>query len=770
MRRDRSPSWLIAVATVAITIAALAHVWVRLQMLSIGYDISRETQWRHELGEQNQRLTLELRTRMDLSVVEQRGARRAQDGAARPAADPRGEAVSDKARYAPSRWVKARLYLCAGLIGCCFGALCWRAYVLQVREAEKLRTMAEDQYLKDVELPPQRGRILDRNGVELAASTEVDSVHVNARMLIAADRVSETARALADALGLDRRELEKKLKARRYFTWVKRRISPDEARAVRELGLPGVYLDREPRRYYPNRGLAGPLLGWAGLDGVGQEGIELEYERYLRGARAQLAGLRDALGRAVLIGGIGDGADTAGHDLYTTIDRYIQFRLEQALEKGVAAHHAKAGVAVALDPSNGEILAMAAVPSLNPNEPEGARERGARNRAVTDPFEPGSTMKTFAIAGALESGAIRVDENWWCENGHYSVGGHVTIHDDEPIGDVTTAGVLAKSSNICAAKIAAREGRDKLHEILLRFGFGQHTGVDLPGERAGQVRSAERMGPVETATMSFGQGLTATPLQIAAAYAAIANGGTLYRPHVMRRVVSPDGQTVQEGPVVGRRVISPELAETMRELLHGVTQKGGTAQKLSVPGYLFAGKTGTAQKVDPATRHYSPTNWVASFVGFAPYRAPRVVLFVMVDEPYGSHHGSDVAGPIWRDVMIDALRWLGVPPTEPLVATNDAGGADGAKKPVKPAPPPPTIDEPEDASEAQPVVEEQDDGRPRREVPDFAGMSMAEALQAARRAGVRLEIVGSGLATGQSPGPGALRHGAVCTVSFTPPG
>ncbi len=673
---------------------------------------------------------------------------------------------SEKEKYAPSRWVKVRLYFCAGIVACAFAALCWRAYVLQVREAERLKSMAEDQYLKDVELPPKRGRILDRNGVELAASTEVDSVHVNARMLLAADRVGETARALSDALHLDRRELEKKLHARRYFTWVKRRISPEEAHAVRDLALPGVYIDPEPRRYYPNRALAGPLLGWAGLDAVGQEGIELEYERYLRGARAQLPGLRDALGRAVLIGGIGDAADVAGHDLYTTIDRYIQFRLEHALEKGVAAHRAKAGVAVALDPNNGEVLAMAAVPSLNPNEPDGAREHGARNRAVTDPFEPGSTMKTFTIAGALEAGAIRVDEDWWCENGHYSVGGHVTIHDDEPIGDVTTAGVLAKSSNICTAKIAAREGRDKLHEMLLRFGFGTRSGVDLPGERAGQVRSAERMGPVETATMSFGQGLTATPLQLAAAYSAVANGGTLFRPHVMRRVLSPEGRTVQEAQVVGRRVISSELAATMRGLLHGVTQKGGTAQKLSVPGYLFAGKTGTAQKVDPVTRHYSPTNWVSSFVGFAPYRSPRIVLFVMVDEPYGGHHGSTVAGPIWQDVMIDALRWMGVPPTEPLVAAADGEKSEKKAKVV----PPPMIDEAEDASELQPVVESEDEARPRHEVPDFAGMSLGEALAAAKRAGVRLEIAGSGRATAQSPGPGALRHGAVCTVSFTPPG
>jgi len=376
-------------------------------------------------------------------------------------------------------------------------------------------------------------------------------------------------------------------------------------------------------------------------------------------------------------------------------------------------------------------------------------------------------MKTFSIAGALEAGVVHVDDNWWCENGHYSVGGHVTIHDDEPIGDVTTAGVLAKSSNICTAKIAAKEGRDKLHEMLLRFGFGQRTGVDLPGERAGQIRSAERMGPVETATMSFGQGLTATALQIVTAYAAVANGGTLYRPHVMRRVMTPEGQLVQDAPVIGKRVISPELAETMRGLLHGVTQKGGTAQKLSVPGYLFAGKTGTAQKVDPVTRHYSPTSWVASFVGFAPYQNPRMVLYVMVDEPYGSHHGSSVAGPIWQDVMIDALRWLGVPPTEPLVAAGD--DKDKSEKKAAKVTPPPTVEEPEDASEAQPVVEAEDDV-PRHEVPDFAGMSMSEALVAAKRAGVRLEVAGSGRATAQSPGPGPLRHGAVCKVSFTPPG
>jgi cell division protein FtsI (penicillin-binding protein 3) len=671
----------------------------------------------------------------------------------------------EKKAWEPARWTRVRLLAAAAIISSLFGVLGWRAYVLQVREAERLKQMAEDQYLKDVELPPGRGRILDRNGAELAASAEVESVHVNARMLQAAERAGETGRLLADALHLDRREVDRKLKARRYFTWIKRRVSPEEARAVRDLGLPGVYLDHEPRRWYPNRGLAGPLLGWAGLDAVGQEGIELQYDRWLRGAPAQLEGLRDALGRAVLIGGLESAGDVAGHDLHTTIDRYIQFRLERALEKGVSQHRAKAGVAVALDPQSGEIYAMASVPSLNPNEPDGARERGARNRAVTDPFEPGSTMKLFTITAAIEKKVVKPDDDWYCENGHWQIGGR-TIHDAEPIGDVTTVGVLAKSSNICTAKIAMREGREALHEMLIRFGFGQRSGVDLPGERAGQIRSLEKMGPVETATMAFGQGLTATPLQVASAYAAVANGGTLYRPHILKRVVDARGATVQAAEVQGRRVISPEVAETMRGFLHAVTQKGGTAQKLSIPGYTFAGKTGTAQKVDPVTRHYAPQFWAASFVGYAPKENPRLVLFVMIDEPQGAHHGSDVAGPVWQDVMIDALRWLGVPPDAPMVAAKDEAKDEPKKK--LPPPTPVETDEPSD-EESEPMAID-DDGDGVAAVPDFTGMSLAEALSAARRAGLRLEISGSGIATAQSPGPGAARRGGACRVAFVPPG
>jgi cell division protein FtsI (penicillin-binding protein 3) len=358
---------------------------------------------------------------------------------------------------------------------------------------------------------------------------------------------------------------------------------------------------------------------------------------------------------------------------------------------------------------------------------------------VTDVLEPGSTMKTITIAGALEAGLTRPDEPFYCENGSYKIG-PATIHDDERIGDTTLTGVLAQSSNICTAKIAARQGRERLRDMMIRFGFGKPTGVDLPGERAGQVRAVAKMGPVETATMAFGQGVTVTPLQLAAAYAAIANGGTLYRPHVAR------------GAPQGSRVIDESLASTLRQLLFAVTQKGGTAQRLLIPGYHFGGKTGTAQKVDPATRRYSADKWAASFVGFAPFDEPRIVLYVMVDEPVGNHHGSTVAGPVFQEVVTDALRWLGVRPTEALPAHPEA---------VAKTPPPhgkPALDAPAPDEE----------GAAGEGMPDLRGLGVAEAVTQAAQRGLRLEVVGSGVAVEQGLPPGG--DGSTLRVTFRPPG
>jgi cell division protein FtsI (penicillin-binding protein 3) len=450
----------------------------------------------------------------------------------------------------------------------------------------------------------------------------------------------------------------------------------------------------------------------------------------------------------VLVAGVGEVTRDHGNDVYLSIDKFIQYRLEQALEEGVSSVRAKGGAAVALDPRNGEIVAMASVPSVNPNDPAGARERGARNRAVTDPFEPGSTVKPFTLAAALEAGAVSVNDEWDCENGAWRVG-RVTLHDAEPEGVLTTTQVLARSSNLCTAKIARRLGKDKLYLFLRQLSFFAPTGVDLPGERAGQVRPVADWGDIAFANISFGQGMTATPLQLAAALSAIANGGTLYRPHIVRRIVSPTGQTLLDAPASGRRVMTSSTADQVSRMLRAVMMKKGTGEKLDIPGYPVAGKTGTAQKVDPATRRYSPEFWSSSFMGYAPVDSPRLLLFIVIDEPQEGHYGAEVAGPIFVKVMAAALPYLGVPPRISPEGAADAPASVGRATPVRrdsepsPSPSPATI-------------------------PDFTGMGLGRALEVARQAGLRLEVRGSGLVVGQEPAPHSARYSPVCQLRLAP--
>jgi cell division protein FtsI (penicillin-binding protein 3) len=658
---------------------------------------------------------------------------------------------------ARSRWSLVRLVTIFGLLLLSLGGLAARAYIMQVKQRDLYRALAEEQYLKEVELPPHRGRIFDRIGTELAASADVDSVYVNPHQLrvgLAADRRDDAARRLSQALGLDRREVARKLSSDRHFHWLKRRIPPEESHRVRELALPGIGMAPEPKRYYPNRGLAGVVLGWAGVDAAGLEGVELAYDRFLRGSRTSIIGLKDARGRNVLTSGVGEVARDRGSDVFLTIDKFIQFRLEQALEEGVASAHAKAAVGVALDPRSGEILAMAAVPSVNPNDPSGARERGVRNRAVTDPFEPGSTVKPFTLAAALEADSVRPSDEWNCEGGSWRLG-HVTIHDAEPEGTLTTGQVLARSSNICTAKIARRLGKEKLYLFLRQVGFFSPTGIDLPGERAGQVLPVADWGDITFANIAFGQGMTATPLQLATSLSAIANGGILNRPRIVRRIVSPTGQVLMEGQPASHRVMSAHTANEIQKMLRGVMQKKGTGETLDLPGYPVAGKTGTAQKVDPATRRYSPDFWASSFMGYAPFDDPRLLLFVMVDEPHGSHYGSAVAGPIFVKVMSAALPYLGVPPRP----SSEAAAAPLAIAPPAVAPPPPP------APPASPPL----GSDPQQTVPSFIGLGLGRALELAQQAQLRIEVSGSGLVVGQEPPPYSQRRSPVCQLHLAPP-
>ena len=691
-----------------------------------------------------------------------------------------------------TRWTRVRVGVCGAVLACLFIGVAKRAYTLQVRDADRLRGMAEEQYLREIELPPRRGRILDRNGAELASTADVDSIYCNPRQL---PDVRDAARRLARALGLDRADLEKKLGQRRYFAWVKRKVTPDEVVAVKTLGLPGIAFTREPRRFYPNRTLAATIMGHAGSEGNGLEGIELSLDRQLRGTSTSVQGMRDALGRDIALDvstdGSADGAPTtAGSDVVLTIDRYLTFITERALAAGATEHRAKAAIAIVMDPRTGELLAMASVPTYNPNDPQSAADAGARNRAITDAFEPGSTMKTFTITAALDAGVVKADDRFDCLMGRMMVGKY-SIHDTHPHGVLTVAEVFKFSSNIGATKIARKLGRDELAEALARFGFGKQTGVGLPGERAGVVRPVAKWGDIGFANVSFGQGLTVTPLQMVAGVSAIAGGGIYRQPRIVARIVQADG-TVETLPAAPeRRVMAPATARTMLSIMRGVTEQGGTAKQAAIEGYTVGGKTGTAQKV--ANGHYDASKWVSSFVGVVPAEDPRLAIMVIVDEPQGGHLGGAVAAPIFKEIAEQSLRYLHVPPTAPIAAKGGAkaGAAAAAKAPALAdaddgANEAPATDMPldEDALGDDPALAEKWDevagaegGRAERPaaervvVPDFVGLSLGQAIHAARKSGVELafddpEGRATGVALRQRPAPGPAPRGVVCRVAF----
>jgi len=677
------------------------------------------------------------------------------------------------------RWTRIRIIVCGVVLAALFVGVARRAFHLQVREAERLRAMAEEQYLREIELPPRRGRVLDRNGAELAATADVDSIYCNPRKLPDA---RAAAQKFAAVLGLDRRELEKKLAQRRFFAWVKRKVTPDEVAAVKALGLPGVAFTREPRRFYPNRTLAATVMGHAGADGEGLDGVELAMDRELRGSSSSVQGIRDALGRDLVVDGTPDAPVGAGSDVVLTIDRYLTFITERALADGVDRHHAKAAVSIMIDPRSGEVLAMASVPSYNPNDPGGAVEAGARNRAITDAYEPGSTMKTFTIAAAIDDGAVRPDDRFDCLMGRMMVGKY-TIHDSHPHGVLTVAEILKVSSNIGVTKVARRLGRDTFADALGRYGFGRPTGIGLPGERGGIVRPVAKWGDIGFANIAFGQGITVTPLQMVAGVAAIAGGGVYRQPRLVSRVVQADGTVETPAVAPDRRVMSEATARTMLEIMRDVTEAGGTAKQAAIEGYQVAGKTGTAQKV--SNGHYDREKWLSSFVGTVPANDPRLAILVMVDEPQGVHLGGAVAAPIFKEIAEQALRYLHVAPTvaasttatKPRPTSTKSADVDvGEEATVEVAA--------EDAEGEDPALAEEWDevagaegGRPLAApaaptvVPNFAGMSVGEAIRAAARSGVELafdDTKGSatGVAFRQSLPPGPAARGALCRVAF----
>jgi cell division protein FtsI (penicillin-binding protein 3) len=617
-----------------------------------------------------------------------------------------------------------------------FVAVCVRDIYLQVVKRDQLVKIAERQYQRVVPLTPARGTIYDCNNAALAVSIDMDSCFAEPQNV---EDVPGTCAKLAPLLGIPAGELAKKLDTGKHFVWLQRRITPDLAKRISDLELAGIGFVKETKRFYPNSEVAAHVIGFTGLDPEGLNGIELRYNSAILGNNGYLVTERDALGRDIGIKGAFIKNSSKGQNVTLTLDKNIQYIAEKELAKAVLDSRAKGGIAIVMEPQTGKVLAMANYPNFNLNAFNHYPQAQLRNRAITDSFEPGSTFKIFLIAAALEEKVISSGESIYCENGSYEVGGR-TIHDTHPYGRLSIGGILKYSSNIGSAKIGARLGQERLSRYLRNFGFGERTGIDLPGEAPGYLRDRSQWYGVDLATISFGQGVTSSALQLTAAVSAVANGGTLMKPYIVDRIVSQDGTvTSQFAPHPVRRVISPATARSVARMMEGVTTEGGTGLNASIDGYRVAGKTGTAQKVDPVTRTYSVDKRTASFIGFAPVNNPRFTIMVVIDEPKTSPYGGVVAAPAFSAIALQSLCYRKVTPDQPVRRKDQCVTAK--------AEPPAATEE----QAAEGTVIEGDGGEA---MPNFAGMSMREVLRVMERRGINVKLIGSGSAREQNPRPG----------------
>ena len=537
-----------------------------------------------------------------------------------------------------------------------FGIILFRLVTLQVLQAAELTARADRQHQKSVTLEGARGTVVDRHGKVLAMNVEVPSIFGVPTSL---DNPANAARFLSPVLHIRREEIEKKLRQEKHFVWLARKIEPEQGHRLEQLSIDGIGMVMEGRRFYPKGPLLAHVLGFVGMDGIGLEGLERRYETQLHGEKRMTILQRDALGRTVFPKGLREQVPAAGHALTLTIDEVIQYIAEKELEQAVDHSRAKSGTIIVLEPQSGAILAMAVSPRFDPNAVAALAADRWRNRALTDTYEPGSTMKVVVAAAALEERVMMPGSMLFGENGRMTVAS-TTIHDHEKLGWMTFAEMIQKSSNIGAAKTGMLLGESRLYRYLQAFGFGQRTDVDLPGEVAGLLKSPREWGRRSLASISMGQEVGVTPLQMVSAVAAIANDGVLMKPYVVSGMRDQKGQLVKETfPHVKRRVVSPATARTLTTILEGVVTSG-TGTKAAIPGFRVAGKTGTAQKVDPRTGAYSSALSVGSFVGFVPADSPRLAMIVVIDEPQGEAWGGVVAAPVFRRVGEQVLTYLGV--------------------------------------------------------------------------------------------------------------
>ncbi|MBI4632949.1 MAG: PASTA domain-containing protein [Deltaproteobacteria bacterium] len=657
----------------------------------------------------------------------------------------------------PKKWLRFRIVTLLVFFLVLFIALLSRALQLQILSGKTLKSIAEIQHTKTLQLQPERGIIFDRNGEKLAATVMVDSVCADPSK-IADPR--EVADRVAPALNTDKERIMQKLSGSKNFCWLARRIPPEEASSIEALNIDGLFLVKEPKRFYPNGELAGHLLGFVGTDSSGLEGLEARYDRYLKSTPEKLVWTRDAKGKRlsprINTASLRQGDESA--NLILTIDSRIQFLVESHLKEAVRAKSAKGGFAIVMDPKTGEILAIANEMAFDPNNFTAYGTERGKNKAITDCFDPGSTFKPFMAAAAIEEGVAKETDRFYCENGNYIVGDR-TIHEANRAkhGTLSFHDIIKYSSNIGSVKIAERLGRGKFYQYIKNFGFGSRTEIDLPGESPGLLRPVQKWTRVDAATIAFGQGISVTAIQLITALSAIANKGVLMKPYVVRGMVNKRGEiTKANSPTIVRRVISPATAKRITAILTDVVgADDGTGKKAKIVNVAVAGKTGTSQKFDFARHVYSSERVRTSFMGFFPANDPQIAILVILDEPQRDKWGGMAAAPVFKNIgeqiltcFKTNLRENSFPVLEEEKLENEV------KLKLVVAPEMIADGTPSDADESQ--------------IPDFKGLTIREVLKKAKERGLEVKTMGSGWAVHQNPMPGApIEDRRSCSVTFS---
>jgi stage V sporulation protein D (sporulation-specific penicillin-binding protein) len=666
------------------------------------------------------------------------------------------------------------IFMFMGMIG--------RVGWLQFVRGEELQKKAVKQWTLEIPVEPKRGSIYDRNKKELAISASVDTVVAYPPEI---KDYQKTAELLAPILGLDVNAILEKIKSSKGSVYLKRKVDQEISDKVRSLKLEGIGFTEESKRYYPDRNLAAHVLGFAGIDSQGLDGVELVYDKFLKGFPGSIVSETDALSRKLPFGSQQFIPPKDGLNLVLSIDKVIQHFAERELERAMVKHQAKKACLIAMDPNTGEILALVNKPDYDLNKWSEVPQKIWRNFAVSDSYEPGSTFKVVTASSALEEGTVRPEDRFF-DPGYVVVSGvRIRCWRSQGHGSQSFMEVVQNSCNPGFISVGMKLGKENFTKYIKAFGFGQSLGIDLPGEAKG-IFNPDKIGPVELATISFGQGISVTPIQLITAVSAIANGGLLMKPHVALRLEDANGNTVNEfKPEVLRQVISKETSDEMREILASVVSDG-TGASAKIEGYKVAGKTGTAEK-------YIDGKYISSFLGFAPADNPKIAMLVIIDEPVGAYYGGQTAAPVFQRVMADSLNYLGIKPEHTEAATDgqvvvpnvksmyvsEASSLlvkhglnykiEGSGKVVMKQEPSAGVKTAEKSVVVLTLGEPNSDGDSVI-VPNIMGKTIKEAGEMLAATDLKMQITGSGVAVKQEPAAGEkLEPGETVRVFFEPP-